>query len=134
MSNIDIDRSWFDEIEADHTDEIKLDFALAVERALNDSGVSRAELSRRVGSSSAWITKVLRGDANLTIETMQKIAAAMGQNVHIHLARKAAKVRWLESHFLQEVNCTIQPALEVSRTLSTCEVQRSSYAPYKRAA
>lgn len=59
-------------------------------------GVSNAELARRAGVSPAYITKVFRGPSNLSIETLTKLADAVGCKVHLHLANHGAAVRWLD--------------------------------------
>lgn len=60
------------------------------------SGVSNAELARRAGVSPAYITKVFRGPSNLSIETLTKLADALGCKVHLHLANNGADVRWFD--------------------------------------
>lgn len=58
--------------------------------------VSNAVLARRANVSPAYITKVFRGPSNLSIETLTKLADAVGCKVHLHLANHAADVRWLD--------------------------------------
>jgi transcriptional regulator with XRE-family HTH domain len=58
--------------------------------------VSNAELARRAGVSPAYITKVFRGPSNLSIETLTKLADAVGCKVHLHLANHDADVRWFD--------------------------------------
>lgn len=59
-------------------------------------GVSNAELARRAGVSPAYITKVFRGPSNLSIETLTKLADAVGCKVHLHLASNGTAVRWFD--------------------------------------
>ena len=61
---------------------------------MDKQGVSRAELARRLGTSRAYITKLLGGNANFTLETMTKVAMALGAAVHVHVAPQDAVVRW----------------------------------------
>jgi plasmid maintenance system antidote protein VapI len=75
----------------------KLDFALALERVMVQQGANRAALSRRMGTSAAAVSVALRGDANLTIDRMVRMAAALDASVHIHVAPQAANVHWMES-------------------------------------
>ena len=63
---------------------------------MDKQGISRAELARRMGTSRAYITKLLDGNANFTLETMTKVAMALGAAVHVHLAPQDAAVRWKE--------------------------------------
>jgi len=58
--------------------------------------VSNAELARRAKVSPAYITKLFRGPSNLSIETLTKLADALGCNVHLHLANHDADVRWFD--------------------------------------
>lgn len=58
--------------------------------------VSNAELARRAGVSPAYITKVFRGPSNLSLETLTKLAEAVGSKVHLHLANNGADVRWFD--------------------------------------
>ncbi len=58
--------------------------------------LSNAELARRAGVSPAYITKVFRGPSNLSIETLTKLADAVGCKVHLHLANHDADVRWFD--------------------------------------
>lgn len=93
-----LDRTWFDEIETTQADHLKLDFATSLERAIAHADITRSDLARALEKSPAWVTKVLRGDENLTIETMCKLAEAIAHEVHIHMAPKDAAVRWFEAY------------------------------------
>jgi len=68
---------WAAGPEADFTDELS--------RVMEEQQVSRAELARRLGSSQAYVTKVLRGNANFTLATMTKLARALDMEVEIRL-------------------------------------------------
>jgi len=67
---------------------LKLDFAEEVGRLMEEQKVSRAELARRLGTSPAYVTKILHWTANLTLTSMSKIALAFGSRVHLSLAPK----------------------------------------------
>ena len=45
---------------------------------MEQEGINKAELARRLGKSRAYITKVLQGGENLTIESMVKIGLVLG--------------------------------------------------------
>jgi len=63
---------------------------------MQNHDLSNAELARRAGVSPAYITKVFRGPSNLSIETLTKLADAVGCKVHLHLANHGADVRWFD--------------------------------------
>lgn len=70
------------------------EFVEDLARLMEEQEVTRAELARRMGTSRAYITKVLGGNANFTLLTMVKLAMALDGAVHIHIADKRAVTRW----------------------------------------
>jgi transcriptional regulator with XRE-family HTH domain len=89
--------AWYEEMrkEFDNDPEywaegLKLDFAEEVGRLMEEQNVSRAELARRLGTSPAYVTKILRWTANLTLTSMSKIALAFGSRVRLSLGPKSA--------------------------------------------
>jgi transcriptional regulator with XRE-family HTH domain len=55
----------------------KITFAEDLYRQMESHGVTRAQLADRIGASAAYITKVLRGDTNFTIDTMVRLVRAV---------------------------------------------------------
>lgn len=72
------------------------EFVEGIHRLMEERGVSRAELARRLGTSRAYVTKLLGGNANFTLETMTKVAMALGAKVHVHVSDQAAHTRWVD--------------------------------------
>ena len=73
----------------------KLDYSVALEKQRKRSGMTFAALAKKIGTSAAYITKVFRGDSNLTIESMVKLARATGGRLTIQVADdKADASRW----------------------------------------
>jgi len=70
-----------------------LDFTEGLHKMMEANGVSRSELARRLGVSSAYITKVLRGNVNFTLESMVRLVRAAGGEVSLQVAPKAQKKR-----------------------------------------
>jgi transcriptional regulator with XRE-family HTH domain len=64
---------------------------------LMGDSVSQAELARRVGVSRCYISRVFRGVENLTVETMTKLAIAVGGSVRLHVAPQDRLTRWTAS-------------------------------------
>jgi transcriptional regulator with XRE-family HTH domain len=69
-------------------DAVALDFCDAVRRMLELRQISRAELARRLDVSPAYVSKMLSGDENLTIETMVKVAMALDGTVALDVRPK----------------------------------------------
>lgn len=56
---------------------LKLKVADALIRLIDERGISRSELAKRMDVSSAYISKVFRGYENLSLETLAKFAFAL---------------------------------------------------------
>lgn len=91
------------------------EFAEDIWRLMEEQKVSRAELARRLGTSRAYITKLLGGNANFTLHTMTKVAMALGSTVHVHVADQKAVTRWIDE----------LPSEEVEQTASSGAAQRA---------
>ena len=78
------------------SEQLKLNFLAEVQRKMQSQGVTRSALAKRIGSSPAYISKLFSGPANISAETMAKLAHALDAKVHIHLASKDASVRWFD--------------------------------------
>jgi transcriptional regulator with XRE-family HTH domain len=72
------------------------EFSRSLDRLIRMKLTSQAALATKMGVSRAYISKVLRGDSNLTVTAMAKIAMALGAVIHIHVAEKNVGVRWVE--------------------------------------
>lgn len=71
-----------------------IEFSEELCRLMKEKDVSRAELARRIGTSRAYITKLLAGSTNFTLATMVKLAMAFDGVLHVHIADKRAVTRW----------------------------------------
>ncbi len=60
-------------------------FTEELHKLAEQKGLGRADLARLLGVSPAYITKVFRGDVNFTVETMVRLARAVGGKLHLHL-------------------------------------------------
>lgn len=59
------------------------DAAELVARLMEDQGVTKAELARRLGKSRAWITQLLSGKANMTIRTFAELVYELDAKVDL---------------------------------------------------
>lgn len=84
--NLDRYRRMFEEAEQSVTywaEASIVEFTEALWARMEEEGVSRAELARRLGTSKAYVTKVLGGNANFTLYSLAKLALAVGGKVRI---------------------------------------------------
>jgi len=63
----------------------KLGFAVSLEERRKSAGLSYKDMAVKLESSPAYMTKVFRGDANLTIESMVKLARATGGQLRLEI-------------------------------------------------
>lgn len=71
-------------------------FAIKVEKLMEYRGVKQKDLAQKLEQSPASISKVLRGDANLTIETMVKLVRALDAELEINIKPTGSPERpWL---------------------------------------
>jgi transcriptional regulator with XRE-family HTH domain len=70
-----------------------LDFTEGLHRIMEANGVTRSDLARRLGVSPAYITKVLRGNVNFTIDSMVRLVRAAGGEVHVQVEQRPQNKR-----------------------------------------
>ncbi len=83
---------WFASLPVERAEELKLDFAFMLDSAIVGQGLARKAIAAKLGTSPAWVTKVLRGDVNLTIETMAKLSEAVGYVLQIEIKPRVESI------------------------------------------
>jgi transcriptional regulator with XRE-family HTH domain len=61
-----------------------------IQSAINESGLLRADLARRMGCDRSFISRILSGNHNLTVRTMARSMAACGFEVRF----QAVRIEW----------------------------------------
>lgn len=90
--------------DAFHVEKAILQFTSDLHQLMKNRGFNKADLARTLGTSPAYLTKVFRGDANFTIESMVKLSRALTGQLHLHVAPQEAEVRWVAVHVLSARN------------------------------
>jgi len=78
------------------------DFTEELYRLMTEKKITRSELANRIGSSPAYVTKVLGGNANFTLASMAKFAMALDSQLRLHLAPKESRTTWSDLLFESE--------------------------------
>ena len=93
-----------------------LDVTEQLAGALEDDGVTRAELARRLGRTPGFVSQLLGGGRNLTLRTIADIAAALCLRPSFKLSsdRKAVS-EWTNETNYNNYNWTPQKAPQVAR-------------------
>lgn len=81
------------EMETYHSASVIVEFTEGLYDLMQKKNISRKELANRLGTSPSYITKVLRGDINFTIDSMVKLARAAGGTVQVNVEQE--HVQWL---------------------------------------
>jgi transcriptional regulator with XRE-family HTH domain len=72
-----------------------LEFTVGLASLMKARGnLSQADLARKLNVRPPYISSVLSGNENLTVESMSRIAAALGGEIHIAVTEKGEEVRW----------------------------------------
>lgn len=72
----------------------KINVAESIYGAMRLGEVSKAELSRRLQKSRAYVTQLLRGDANFTLDTLVRVSAVLDSRLEVRLVPNCGSVRW----------------------------------------
>ncbi len=65
-------------------------------KLMQEKKLSQRKLAKKLGTSEAYISKVLNGSENLSIKSIVKLALALNAAPHIHVAPKDLVVEWKE--------------------------------------
>lgn len=82
-----------------------------INELMEEKNINQKELAKKVGTSEAYISKVLNGYENLSINSIAKIAIAFDAAPHVHLASRNVVVEWSERPYLNDsVDISLRPS------------------------
>jgi transcriptional regulator with XRE-family HTH domain len=64
-------------------EQLLFDATELISRAMEQQGVSKSDLAKRLGKSKAFVTQVLGGQSNMTLRTLSDLASALGYDVEL---------------------------------------------------
>jgi transcriptional regulator with XRE-family HTH domain len=73
---------------------LKHEISEIIYRAIDNEGVSKAELAVRLGTSRSYVTKMLQGTANFTLDSLSRIAEALNCEFRLDLIPKRDSSLW----------------------------------------
>jgi ribosome-binding protein aMBF1 (putative translation factor) len=68
----------------------RIELVLQIINLRQRRGMTQADLAKAIGTRQANVSRLERFDANLTLDTLEKVARALGASLHIHLQLKRA--------------------------------------------
>ena len=99
------------------TEAAVLEFTEELVTRMACQGVTRAALARKIGCSPAYVTKILRGSTNFTLETMVKIADVLGCKLRTHMQPDGTRTHWFDfAERLQEASAAFQTGKDLRDT------------------
>jgi len=63
---------------------------------MEQQGVNKSVLAERMETSKPYITKIMSGTANFTLESMIQIADALNSELSVHLTAKDCETQWID--------------------------------------
>lgn len=81
-------------------DAAKVELSEQVFILMEEKGISEAELSRRLGTSRAYVNKVLQGATNFTVESLVKIGIALECELKLEFTETKKKEKNFEENII----------------------------------
>lgn len=113
-------RDWFERRLQEYKDDpdfqtelLLLDINEQIVERMVARGMRRSELAQRLGSSRAFVTKLLNGRPNLTLKTLVEVASALDLAIDVQL-----KPRYMQYHMRWQPMELCGPERKASRTLA----------------
>jgi len=73
-----------------------LDFTEDIVSRMSAERISKSDLATKIKTTPAFVTKLLSGQNNFTVETMVKVARALKSDLRIHLQPKGSISQWID--------------------------------------
>ena len=74
---------------------LMLDLNEAVSSGMQRRQLSRSDLAERLGTSRAYVTKLLDGQENMTLKTLVRVANALEMKIAVQLQERGRRMRLL---------------------------------------
>jgi DNA-binding phage protein len=114
-------------------EDVKMQIAEDMRRALREARVSQAEVARRLGMRRQQLSRMLSEPSNLTIESMAKFFSGIGWQLVIRGIRRDEAAPIVPFRSLPAVRKTVGPASRLDkRVVEKRQSRRSSAGPSTR--
>ena len=67
---------------------VAFDISVQIYKQMEKLGINKKDLAEKLNVSKSYITQLLKGKSNMTIETLIKVAEALGMTLQIELVEK----------------------------------------------
>lgn len=109
-------KEWFENLEDELKDDpryaledVLLDFSEMICKAMEEQGISKSELAKKMGKQPSWLSRILGANHNLTFLTAVEIASTLNMELNISWkpikqpATKASSKNGKPKHAIQSV-------------------------------
>jgi transcriptional regulator with XRE-family HTH domain len=97
-----------------------LEFTIALARIMKANGdLKQKHLADLLGVSPPYISSVMAGNENLTVEQMSRLAEAAGGSLHLTIAPRGSYIRWVEDTLEETREAPISPSLHRREAMIT---------------
>lgn len=76
----------------------QVEFTEQLHELMQRRRATKSELARRIGSSPAYVTKVMRGSTNFTLASMVRLVRALGGHLQFRVCAREDQSRWIHVH------------------------------------
>ncbi len=73
-----------------------------IAEVMQAKNISRADLARKLGTSRAYITKMLRANVNFTLKSLVQVAKVLETELSMHLHSPEAQTVWFDVELPKE--------------------------------
>ena len=64
---------------------VAVTFLVEINARMLAQGINNVELAQRMGTTRSYITRLFRGSANLSVQSMTRLAAAVGCSIRVQI-------------------------------------------------
>jgi len=99
IGNLDSFEEFFQHAEQDTeywVELAKLEFTEEMLARMQEAGMKKSQLAVTLGAKPAFVTRLVSGHNNFTLETMVRVARALNCGFRSHLERAGTKTCWID--------------------------------------
>ena len=107
-----------------------MEFTMALAKAMAENDMKQKDLAEALDVSPPYISSVMSGNENLTVEQMSRLAEAAGGSLHLTIAPKGLYIRWVEDTFEEPATeAAVGPLLHSSEAALNLPGEYPMFAP-----
>jgi transcriptional regulator with XRE-family HTH domain len=77
----------------------QIEFTEGLHDLMERRKISKSELARKIDSSPAYVTKILRGTSNFTLASMVRLVRALNGRLHIRVCAQEDRTQWVHDMY-----------------------------------